>query len=126
MFGHLLPKLGGGGGRDTCNIEGVSGQARDHGGGGGGRGGVPPLEIGKKMLSEDFLSSFTYVLLMKLGGIDTLYMQNGRGWSDRRLSMVRGGGSEGLCPPPLKMKKRKANIGQLVRWGTNRRNIFVL
>ena len=30
---------------------------------------------------------------MKLGGaIDTLYMQNERGWADMRLSMVGGGG----------------------------------
>ena len=64
---------------------------------------------------------------MKLGeGVDTLYMQNGRGWADRRLSMVGGGGGEGALPPPPKNKKGKANIGQLVRWGINRRNIFVL
>ena len=30
----------------------------------------PPPEMGKKMLSEEILTSFTYVLLMKLGGID--------------------------------------------------------
>ena len=68
----------------------------------------PPLEIGKKMLSEEILTSFsfTYVLLMKLGGIDTLYMQNGRGWVDRRLPMVGGGGGGGPCPPPLENKKR--------------------
>ena len=38
------------------------------------------------------------------GAIDTLYMQNERGWADRRLSMVGrggwvGGGARGLCPP---------------------------
>ena len=49
----------------------VGGQAHVHSRG-GGRGGLapPPLEMGKKMLSEDILTSFTYVLLMKLGGID--------------------------------------------------------
>ena len=36
----------------------------------GGRGGLAPPEIGKKMLSEEILTSFTYVLLMKLEGID--------------------------------------------------------
>ena len=45
----------------------MSEQARVHGGGGGGRGALPPLEIGKKMLSKEILTSFTYVLLMKLG-----------------------------------------------------------
>ena len=41
MFDHLLLKLGGGG-RHTCNMKGVSMQARVHGG-----GSLPPLEIGK-------------------------------------------------------------------------------
>ena len=60
----------------------------------GGGGGLAPLENEKKILSEEILTSFTYVLLMKLGGaIDTLYMQNKRGWADRRLSMLGGGGS---------------------------------
>ena len=55
-------------------------------------GALPPLENEKKILSEEILTSFTYVLLMKLGGgaIDTLYMQNERRWADRRLSMVGG------------------------------------
>ena len=59
-----------------------------------GVGALPPLENEKKILSEEILTSFTYVLLMKLGGgaIDTLYMQNERGWADRRLSMVGGVG----------------------------------
>ena len=48
MFGHLLLKLGGGGDRHTCNIEG--GEQTGVCPWGGGRGGVapPPLEIGKK------------------------------------------------------------------------------
>ena len=82
----------------------VGGQALVHGGRGWGP--CPPIENEKKILSEEILTSFTYVLLMKLGGgaIDTLYMQNERGWADRRLSMVEGGGwvgggGGGLCPP---------------------------
>ena len=70
MFGHLLLKLGGG--IDIHAIwMGVSGQARVHGGGGGCEGTSPPLpprNWKKKMLSEEILTSFTYVLLMKLGG----------------------------------------------------------
>ena len=85
--------------------KGVGGQALVHGGRGWGP--CPPLENEKKILSEEILTSFTYVLLMKLGGaIDTLYMQNKRGWADRRLSMVGGGwvgrgggGGEGALPP---------------------------
>ena len=63
-----------------------------------GVGALPPLENEKKILSEEILTSFTYVLLMKLGGggaIDTLYMQNERRWANMRLSMV----ARGLCPP---------------------------
>ena len=53
--------------RHTCKMEGVGGQAHVHG---RGRGGLappppPPLEMGKKMLSEEILTSFTYILLMK-------------------------------------------------------------
>ena len=82
----------------------VGGQAHVHSRGGGEREPCPPLEIGKKMLSEDILTSFTYVLLMKIGGsTNTAYMQNGRGWADRRLSMVGGG----FTPFPLENKKRK-------------------
>ena len=44
---------------------------------------------------------------MKLGGsTNTAYMQNGRGWADRRLSMVGEGG--GLAPPPLENEKKEA------------------
>ena len=75
-----------------------------------GVGALPPLENEKKILSEEILTSFTYVLLMKLGGgaIDTLYMQNERVWADMRLSMVGGGGwvwGGGFAP--LENEKRK-------------------
>ena len=36
-------------------------------------------------------------------------MQNGRGWADRRVSMV--GGERGPCPPPLEMEKKDAVRG---------------
>ena len=93
----------GGGGRYTIHAKwkGVGGQAFVHGGRGWGPC-PPPLENEKKRLSEKILTSFAYVLLMKLGGggIDTLHMQNGRGWADWLLSMVGGGGEgEGVLPP---------------------------
>ena len=74
----------------------------------------PPLENEKKILPEEILTSFTYVLLMKLGGgaIDTLYMQNERGWADMRLSMVGGGGwvwgggRRGFAPLENEKKRR--------------------
>ena len=41
---------------------------------------------------------------MKLRGMtNTAYMQIGRGWMDRRFSMVGGGGGEA----PQKMKKKR-------------------
>ena len=67
----------------------------------GGEGALPPP---KNVVRRNF-NLFTYVLLMKLGGLtNTAYMQNGRGWADRRLSMVGGGGwvgggGEGALPP---------------------------
>ena len=79
----------------------AGGQARVHSRG-GGEGALPPIKMGKKMLSEEILTSFTYVLLMKLRGMtNTAYMQIGRGWMDRRFSMVGGGVGEA----PQKMKK---------------------
>ena len=61
----------------------------------GGRGGLAlPLENEKKILSEEILTSFIYVLLMKLGGgaIDTLYMQNEREWADNACPWWEGVG----------------------------------
>ena len=77
--------------------KGVSGQARVHVG-----SMFFSLKMGKKMLSEEILSSFTNVLPMKIGGgggsTYTAYMQNGRDWADMRLSMVGGGGGRGVLP----------------------------
>ena len=90
--------------------KGVGGQARVHGRG-ERRPCPPPLEMEKKMLSEEILTSFTYVLLMKLRGnrYTIPYMQNGRGWSDRCVSMV--GGGEGALPPSLEIGKKEAVRG---------------
>ena len=62
------------GGIDTLYMQNVrvGGQAHVHSRGGGEEALPPPLEMGKKVLSEEILTSFTYVLLMKLGGIDKL------------------------------------------------------
>ena len=69
--------------------KGVGGQALVHGGRGWGPC-SPPLENEKKFLSEEILTSFTYGFTNEIrgGAIDTLYMQNERGWADMRLSMV--------------------------------------
>ena len=109
----LLMKLGGSTNTEYMQkMEGVGGQALVH----GGRGPCPPLENEKKEAIRGNFNLFHLCFTNEIkGGIDTLYMQNGRGWADRRLSMVGGGG--GLPPPPLKMKKGKTNIGQLVRGG---------
>ena len=62
----LLMKLGGDRYTIYAKWKGVGGQALVHGGGGGEA--LPPLENEKKRLSEEILTSFTYVLLMKLRG----------------------------------------------------------
>ena len=82
----------------TCKMEGWADRRVSMVGVVGGEGALSTLKIGKMMLSdsEEILTSFTYVLLMKLGGIDKhcIHAKNGRGWLDRRLSMVGGGGGE--------------------------------
>ena len=50
----------------------------------------PPLEKEKKRLSEEILTSFTYVLLMKLRGDRYTIHAKWKRWADRRLSMVGG------------------------------------
>ena len=76
-------------------------------GGGGGEGALPPpLENEKKRLSEEILTSFTYVLLMKLGG--DRYTIHAKWKGVGRQALVHGGrgGREGALPP-LENKKRK-------------------
>ena len=83
MFDHLLLKLGGD--RHTCNIEGGERAAAcpwwERLG-----GTPPPWKLEKKMLSEEILTSFTYVLLMNLeGNRYTIHVK----WK---------GGLKGACP----------------------------
>ena len=52
----------------TCKMEGWADRRVSMVG--VGERGPCPLEIGKKMLSEEILTSFTYILLMKSGWID--------------------------------------------------------
>ena len=74
-------------------------------GGGWGREGVlPPLEIGKKMLSEEILTSFTYVLL---GG--DRYTIHAKWKGVGRQAFVHGG--RGPCPPPPRKGKKETIRG---------------
>ena len=70
------------------NGRGVCGQALVHGG--RGLGPCPPsLENEKEILSEKILTSFTYVLLMKLGG---------GGRSIHYTCKMKEGGRTDACP----------------------------
>ena len=60
----------------------------------------PPLEIGKKLLSEEILTFFTY----EIRGESIHCTSKVEGWADRRVSIVEGG--ERALPPPLKMGKK--------------------
>ena len=69
-----------------------------------GVGVLPPLENEKKNSVRGNFNLFHLCFTNEIrgGAIDTLYMQNERGWADMRLSMVGGyggGGARGLCPP---------------------------
>ena len=92
------------GGIDTLYKQSgrVGGQTRVHSR--GGRRGLapPPLKMEKNVVRRNF-NLFHLCFTNEIGGDrQTLaaYMQNGRGWADRRLSMVGGGGGEGALPPP--------------------------
>ena len=100
----LLMKLGGGGSTYIIDIhcihakwKGVGEQVLVHG---GGRGVLPPLENEKKSVSKEILISFTYILLMRLGGggIGIRVKWKGVGGQVR----VQGReGRGGVAPPPL-------------------------
>ena len=79
----------------------VGGQARVHSRGGEGALPPPPLEMGKKMLSEEILTSFTYVLLMKFRGID-IHCIHAKGKGVGGQALVHSGRGWGSCPPPRK------------------------
>ena len=69
----------------------------------GGRGGLAPLENEKKILSEKILTSFIYVLLIKLGGGRSIHYtckmkEGGRTGACPWWEGV-GGGGEGALPP---------------------------
>ena len=87
-------KLGGGIGIHA-KWKGVGGQARVH-----GRGPCPPIppKMRKKMLPEEILTSFTYVLLMKLGGNRYTIHAKWKGVGGQ--VRVHGRGGEGPCPLP--------------------------
>ena len=99
------------GGIDTLYKQSgrVSGQTRVHSR--GGRGGLPPppLKMGKNVVRRNF-NLFHLCFTNEIrGDRPTLAasMQNGRGWADRRLSMVGGGGGEGALPPPPPLENEK-------------------
>ena len=72
----------------TCiKWKGVGGQALVHGGRGVGLAPLPLLENEKKRLSEEILTSFTYVSLMRLGGGSIHY-----------TCKMEEGGRTGACP----------------------------
>ena len=65
----------------------------------GGEGASPPpLENEKKRLSEEILTYFTYVLLMKLGGID-IHCIHAKWKGVGGQALVHGGRGGGLAPP---------------------------
>ena len=77
--------------------------------GGGGGLAPPPLENGKKRLSEEILTShlcFTNEIRGDRQTLHTCKMEGGR-----RLSMVVGGGGDGAFPPPPENETKKAVRG---------------
>ena len=84
----------------TCKMEGWA-DRRVSIVGGGERGPCPPppLEMGKKMLSEEILTSFTYVFLMIFRGID-IHCIHAKWKGVGGQALVYGGRGWGPCPPP--------------------------
>ena len=73
----------------------------------GGGGGLAPHRKWKKNSVRGNFNLFHLCFTNEIrggGAIDTLYMQNERGWADMRLSMVGwggwvwGGGARGVAP----------------------------
>ena len=96
-----------------------------------GVGALPPLENEKKILSEEILTSFTYVLLMKLGGGRSIHYtcklkEGGRTCACPWWEGVGGygGGRGGFAPLENEQRKGEYRPQSAVR--VNRRNIFVL
>ena len=61
----------------------------------------PPPKMGKNMLSEEILTSFTYVLVMQLGGNRYTIHAKWKGVGGQ--VRVHGRGGEGTLPPPLEI-----------------------
>ena len=59
----------------------------------------PPRKWKKKRLSEEILTAFTYVLLIKLVGID-IHCIHAKWKGVGRQALVHGGRGWGPCPPP--------------------------
>ena len=82
----------------TCKMEGWADRRVSIVGGGEGALPPPPLEMGKKMLSEEILTSFS-LLLMKLGRIDK-HCIHAKWKGVGGQALVHGKRGWGLCPPP--------------------------
>ena len=77
----------------------------------GARGPCPPIENEKKRLSEEILTSFTYVSLMKLRGDQYTIHAKWKGVGGQALVHGgRGWGARGLCPPPPRKRKKERRI----------------
>ena len=74
--------------------------------GGQGAVGPPPINWKKTRLSEDILISFTYILLMKLGGGGVSIHATWKGVGGQ--ACVHGRGGRGCLAPPLEMGKKDA------------------
>ena len=74
----------------------------------------PPLEMAKKMLSKESLTSFAYVLLMKLGGNRYTIHAKWKGVGGQ--ARVHGKGRGGLAPLPLEMGRKEAVRGNFIHF----------
>ena len=75
--------------------------------GGGARGRRPPTyKLEENEAVRGHFNLFHLYFTNEIRGGGSAYMQHGRGWADRHVSMV--GGGEGALPPPLEMGKKDA------------------